>query len=144
MRRFLAAFALTLCLAAPAVAGEFEDGLDAYDSGDYENAVIFWIPSAAHGNALAQFNLGVMTLEGKGVPPNPIQGLAWILMGLENMPDGENRNAAVELRDKIIALLTPDEIKKAEDLTRQLQKEHKQATTQEPDAPTGAPPAEKK
>jgi TPR repeat protein len=152
MRNFLAAFALTFCLAAPALAGEsedgfeaqdelaaptpggeFEEGLAAYDKGDYITAFMMWIPAAVHGNAVAQFNIGVMTLEGKGSPPNPVQGLAWILMAVENMPDGENRKVAMELRDKVTAILTPEEIKKAEDLKQQWINEHKEALKMEAD-----------
>jgi hypothetical protein len=166
MRNFIAAFALTFCLAAPALAGEsenafeaqaaptpggefeagfeaqdklaaptpgeeFEAGLAAYDKEDYITAFMMWIPAAVHGNAIAQFNLGVMALEGKGSPPSPIQGLAWILMAVENMPDGENRKVAMELRDKVTAILTPEEIKKAEDLKQQWLNENKEALKME-------------
>ena len=155
MRNFLAAFALTFCLAAPASAGELEDGFEAqdklaaptpggefeaglaaYDKGDYITAFMMWIPAAVHGNAVAQFNIGVMTLEGKGSPPNPVQGLAWILMAVENMPDGENRKVAMALRDKVTAILTPEEIKKAENLKQQWDKEHKQALKMEAEPPS--------
>jgi hypothetical protein len=142
MRNFLTAFALTFCLATPALAGEFEAGLAAYDKGDYITAVMRWIPAAVHGNASAQFNLGVMALEGKGSPPNPIQGLAWILMGIDNMPEGENRKVAMELRDKVVAILTPEEIKKAEDMKQQWDKEHKEALKRESEPPSMEAPLE--
>lgn len=145
MRNFLAALTIMFCLAAPASAEEFEDGLAAYDKGDYITAFMIWVPAAVHGNAAAQFNLGVMSLEGKGTPPNPIQGLAWILMGVENMPDGENRKIAIELRDKVTAILTPDEIKKAEDMKAKWQKEHKEhleGLKREAEAPSMQTPLE--
>lgn len=126
MRRSLAAIALTLSFAGPAMAGDFEEGLEAYDKGSYVNATMSWIPAAVHGNALAQFNLGVMCLEGKGTNPNPIHGLAWISLAADNLPEGDNRKTAVELRDKVTASLKPDEIKQANDLKKQWDKDHKE------------------
>lgn len=126
MRRTLAALALTLSFAGPAMAGDFEEGLEAYDKGSYVNATMSWIPAAVHGNALAQFNLGVMCLEGKGTNPNPIHGLAWISLAADNLPEGENRKMAVELRDKVTASLKPEEVKQANDLKKQWDKDHKE------------------
>jgi hypothetical protein len=131
MRRFLAALALTLSLAAPAVAGDFEDGLEAFDKGSYVNATMSWIPEAVHGNGLAQFNLGVMCLEGKGTHPNPIHGLAWVSLAVDNLPEGENRATAVALRDKLSATLPPEEVKQANELKQQWEKEHKEVQRRE-------------
>ena len=41
-----------------AVAGPLEDGLEAYNSGDYVTALRLWQPLAEQGDAYAQNNLG--------------------------------------------------------------------------------------
>ena len=38
-----------------------EDGLSAYEAGDYETAMGLWKPLAEQGDAEAQYNIGVMT-----------------------------------------------------------------------------------
>ena len=63
-------------------------------------------------------------------------------MGVENMPDGENRKVAMELRDKVTAILTPEEIKKAEDLKQQWLNEHKEALKLEAEATSMQTPLE--
>lgn len=131
MRRFLVALALTLSFAAPAMAGDFEDGLEAFDKGSYVNASMSWIPAAVHGNGMAQFNLGVMCLEGKGTHPNPINGLAWVSLAIDNLPEGENRATAVALRDKLSATLPPEEVKQANELKKQWENEHKEVQRRE-------------
>lgn len=127
MKRLFVIVAIIFTTAATALAGDFEDGLAAYDKGDYLTAYMRWLPAAVHGNASAQFNLGVMCLEGKGFSANPIYGLAWISMAVNNMPDGESRKTAAGLRDKIISSLTPEQVKQADDLKNQWGKEHAEA-----------------
>jgi TPR repeat protein len=45
----------------------FEDGMAAYQRGDYVHAMHLWRPLADQGNARAQSNLGVMYAKGQGV-----------------------------------------------------------------------------
>ena len=47
-----------LGLSGPVMAGQFEDGGAAADTGDYATALQFWRPLADQGNASAQYNLG--------------------------------------------------------------------------------------
>ncbi len=80
--RLLAAFALALCLVLPlpAVAGDEEDfarGLDAAYSGDFATALAVWRPLAEQGHAKAQYNLGVMYANGRGVPEDDQQAVSW-------------------------------------------------------------------
>ena len=60
--------ALMLLAATPVVAGDYEDGLAAYDGGDYQKAFRLWKPLAEQEHANAQFNLGAKYAEGYGVP----------------------------------------------------------------------------
>jgi len=53
--------------AATARAGDFADGLQAFDGGDYAAAVSHWQPLAEQGDALAQVALAELYLTGLGV-----------------------------------------------------------------------------
>ncbi len=66
----------TLGLTAPAWAG-FDEGLAAYQRGDYATAVREWRPLAEQGVADAQYNLGVMYGEGLGVPQDYAKAVGW-------------------------------------------------------------------
>ena len=62
--------ALSVSGAGAAYAGAKEDAIAAYDKGDYKRAARLFEPLAKHGDALAQFKLGVMYADGKGVKQN--------------------------------------------------------------------------
>lgn len=59
-----------------AVAGPLEDGVVAYQKGDYAQAVIWFRKAAEQGNALAQGNLGAMYANGQGVAQDYAQAAA--------------------------------------------------------------------
>ena len=66
--RFTVTFVLSIvCLAASACAN-YKAGLGAYERGDYATALREWRPLAEHGDAGAQVALGVMYINGQGVP----------------------------------------------------------------------------
>jgi hypothetical protein len=65
-RRLILIVVLIVGLAAPAWAG-FDNGMAAYERGDYENALREWQPLAEQGDAAAQYNLGIMYAKGQGV-----------------------------------------------------------------------------
>ena len=56
-----------LSLAAPVTAGPLEDATAADDKGDYAAALQLLRPLAGQGNAQAQFKLGSMYDDGRGV-----------------------------------------------------------------------------
>ena len=56
---------------------QFQKGVDAFARGDYYTAANIWLIEAYEGSHDAQFNLGVMYLEGKGVAQNREQALFW-------------------------------------------------------------------
>jgi TPR repeat protein len=66
-----------LFCAATAAAADFATGLDAYQKGDYVTAVKEWRPLADQGVAAAQFNLGLLYLDGHGVPQDPAEAVKW-------------------------------------------------------------------
>jgi len=51
----------------PAWSGPLEDGRAAYGRGDYANAMRILLPLAENGNANAQYDLGLMYDNGRGV-----------------------------------------------------------------------------
>jgi len=66
---------LFCCLvSAQAIAGPYEDGIAAYDRGEYAAALSLWLPLAEHGNVSAQYNLGMLYRDGKGVPKDIVNG----------------------------------------------------------------------
>lgn len=64
-------------LATPAFGG-IDDGLAAYDRGDYAAAYRELAPAAAAGEPLAQYNLARMYLAGEGVARDKAEGLRWL------------------------------------------------------------------
>ena len=58
-------------------AADFQSGLEAYEQGDFATALREWRPLAEQGDILAQFSLGVMYEEGKGVPENDAEAVKW-------------------------------------------------------------------
>ena len=87
MRTLKAAiFGVVLAVAvAPgvAVAGPFEDGLEAYRSQDYATAFRLLRPLAEQGHAGAQNNRGIMYMEGRGVPQDYAEALWWYQLAAE-------------------------------------------------------------
>ncbi len=65
-----------MCLAVPAWA-DFQAGMDANNRGDYATALREWRPLAEQGDALAQYNLGVLYRKGRGVPQDDVQAQQW-------------------------------------------------------------------
>jgi uncharacterized protein len=65
-----------ICLAAPARA-DFKAGVEAHHRGDYATALREWQPLAEQGNALAQYNLGLLYDIGQGAPKDYDQARQW-------------------------------------------------------------------
>lgn len=79
MRRLHPAVFLISCMLAvgTAYADDFSDGVSYYEQGDFASALDSFKAAAAKGNADAQFNLGLMFLNGEGVPQDYKQALNW-------------------------------------------------------------------
>ena len=75
---------LILCasLALPAQAG-LDEGLAAYNRGDYATALKELRPMAEAGNAAAQHKLGVMYRDGQGVPQDYKEAVKWFRLAAE-------------------------------------------------------------
>ncbi|MDX1487963.1 MAG: tetratricopeptide repeat protein, partial [Acidiferrobacterales bacterium] len=75
-RKILSTLIFILWLSSPAGAS-FDEGLAAYNRGDYTTAVREWRPLAAQGDADAQNKLGFMYYFGQGVPQDYAEALNW-------------------------------------------------------------------
>ena len=73
----LTAFIMLVMMAGAAVAGPLEDGIAAYDRGDYATALRLFRPLAQQGVAEAQHNVGLMYYNGKGVPQDYSEAAKW-------------------------------------------------------------------
>ncbi|TKB65031.1 MAG: sel1 repeat family protein [Nitrospira sp.] len=65
-----------VCLTAPAWA-DFKMGMDAYQRGDYATALGEWQPLAEQGQAIAQYQLGLLYANGKGVEKDDAKARKW-------------------------------------------------------------------
>ena len=75
---FLAAAALWASAVGPATAADLlAEGAAAYEAGDYAEAANIWRPLAVDGDALAQFNLGLLHETGRGVAEDPAEAAGW-------------------------------------------------------------------
>jgi len=76
---FLAIFSSgVICTAA-----DFSTGLEAYNKGDFATAAKEWRPLADQGDAAVQYNIGLLYLDGKGVPQDPAQAVKWFTRSAE-------------------------------------------------------------
>ena len=71
----LASFHYTAWADTPAQ--QFQQGFEATTRGDYQTAFKLWLPLAEQGNVNAQFNLGVMYANGRGVKQDDFEAVKW-------------------------------------------------------------------
>lgn len=84
MRKALLFPALVLgSLAALPAFADFQAGLDAYQKGDYVEAAKQWRPLADQGDDVAQYNLGLLYLDGHGVPQSVTEAANWFRRAAE-------------------------------------------------------------
>ena len=81
-KQFLLAFLCSFCFTLNVVADYF-DGQRAYASGDYEAAINEWTQVAEDGNARAQYNLGWMHANGRGVAQDFKEAIKWYTKSAE-------------------------------------------------------------
>jgi TPR repeat protein len=107
------AFLLCTAVAAPAMAGNLDDILEAYQAGDYETALQEFHPLAEQGNAEAQYNLGSMYAYGEGVVRDAVIAHMWLTISSANGDtDGSRANSVIE-QD-----MTLEQIAEAQELAR--------------------------
>jgi TPR repeat protein len=92
-----------------ASAGPWEDGMAAYNRGDYVPAFRLFRPLAEQGNARAQTALGVMFRRGEGVPQNPLRARMWFSLAAKRGDVGARAGLS-----KLSRTLTPQQISQAD------------------------------
>ena len=99
LKQLVAGIVAFVMLAGVAVAGPFEDGVAAYDRGDYETALRLWRPLAEQGHADAQTNLGVLFAEGQGVPQDYAEAVRLYRLAAEQGNASALFNLGLKYRD---------------------------------------------
>ncbi|MGL4269019.1 MAG: SEL1-like repeat protein [Plesiomonas sp.] len=80
---------------------------------DYHGAYQQYRYAAQQGNRMAQYRMGMMREEGLGGPRNRLHAYAWFsLAATEGMSD------AMQAREALEGMMTPDEIKRAQKLSQ--------------------------
>ena len=97
--------------AAGAFAGPWEDGMAAYNRGDYVPAVQLFRALAGQGNAEAQSLLGVMYRRGQGVKRSSVRAFLWF----SRAAAGGNAKAKAELRE-VSLTMTGEELARAKEM----------------------------
>ena len=74
---------------------QFQQGLTAYEQSDYQTAFKLWLPLAEQGNADAQFNLGLMYYNGRGVKQDDFEAVKWFRKAAEQGDETAQFNLGV-------------------------------------------------
>jgi len=98
MVRFVIAALFTLVFTA-AWAGDFEDGVAAYEQKDYATALAKFRSSAQQGVADAQYNLALMFDDGKGVAQDYKEAVRWYLLAAKQGVAVAQYNLALMFED---------------------------------------------
>jgi hypothetical protein len=90
---------------------------------DYAEAVRWLRLAAEQGHAEAQFLLAKKYRFGEGVPQDYVQSHMWVNLAASRLT-GETREAAVEARDNVAQIMTPEQIAEAQRLAREWEAAH--------------------
>jgi hypothetical protein len=105
----IGAIAATLLVGtAGAQAGPWEDGMVAYNRGDYVPAIRLFRPLAEAGNLKAQNQIGLMYRKGEGTARSPARAFMWFSLAAKR----GDAKAKAELR-AVSGTMTPAEISQA-------------------------------
>ncbi|MDZ7667490.1 MAG: SEL1-like repeat protein [Desulfotignum sp.] len=103
---------------------DYSDGLHQYLRGQYSNALNEFTPLANEGNPEAQYILGSMYAQGKGVLQDYAQAHAWF-----NLAASQGHGKAALYRDEIAQKMTSNQVARAQQLAIQLRSETRTGET---------------
>jgi len=103
-----AIMAALLLGSAGAQAGPWEDGMVAYNRGDYLPAIRLFRPMAEQGNPKAQTQIGAMYRKGEGTPRSLTRAFMWFSVAAKR----GDAQASAGLR-QVSKTMTPAEISQA-------------------------------
>ncbi len=92
----------------------YQEGMDAYERGDYDTALKEFRPLAEQGYPLAQATLGFMYAKGEGVPKDYVLAYMWL-----DLAAAKGVQEAVKGRDFLEERMTPDRLAEAQRLARE-------------------------
>jgi TPR repeat protein len=119
LRAGLVVFALSLGIAMPVAAGQFEDAIAASDRGNYATAIQLLRPLAEQGNPRAEISLGYAYSQALGIPKDYMQAHMWFSRAAAHLPPGSvDRDTALLNRDAIAAKMTAAQIAQAQQLAQ--------------------------
>ena len=120
MRRIAIGLVLALLVALPATAQDFLKGAEAFEQGNYTDALKEWRPLAEKGDVVAQFNLGNCYRLGKGVLRDYILAHQWF-----SLSAAKGSKYARESRNEVATLMSPSQIAEAQKLVQEWWAKHK-------------------
>ena len=94
-----------------AVANRLGAGLSAYQAGNYESAYVTWLPLAQYGIRRAEFFIGGLLMEGRGVETDNVRAYYWLKRAAT-----KGYAAAQPLFVELTSRMSADEMKRAEEL----------------------------
>jgi TPR repeat protein len=105
--------AMSLLGSAGALAGPWEDGMVAYNRGDYLPAIRLFRPMAEQGNPKAQNQIGAMYRKGEGMQRSPTRAFMWFSFAAKR----SDAKARAGLRE-VSKTMTPAEISQAQAMAK--------------------------
>ena len=100
MHRFIIALSCFLMtFAAPIFAQDFQKGLAAAKSGDFETALKEWKPLAVDGDSAAQYNIGLLYDNGWGVLQDYKEAVKWYTLAAKQGDDAAQYNLGNSYRN---------------------------------------------
>ena len=93
-----------------------------HDVQGYAEALKWYQRAANRGFGRAQIRLGEMYRDGRGCAQDYVQAYMWFNVVASRLPQGKDRDEAVENRDRAAEKMTPSQIAEAQHLVRGLTK----------------------
>ena len=82
---------LTISLSPHSLAQDLDQGVKAYATGNYQTAIKHFKPLALQGDLKAQFNMGIIYKNGKGVTQDYAEAVKWFrLAAKQGSPEAQN------------------------------------------------------
>ena len=98
---------------------DYVKGWNAAQKGHFATALREWEPLAEQGDARAQYNLGWMYANGKGVIQDNLYAHMW-----SNIAASQGHEDAANNRDTVAKIMTPADISAAQNLARECVKKN--------------------
>ena len=86
---------------------------------EIDDAAVLLRAAAEQGNAEAQYNLGVMYLEGLGVTQDSVEAYAWIRTAA-----AQGKRGTLEIRQTLLRGMTPSQEDRAIELAREYREKY--------------------